>query len=703
MLNELRELSLCLEKAGIEIEDLHPNFKACPKYLTYWVYLDESGNVSGVAPVPSEQVQKVRKWEKANGVSFPAFNMPPIFKAASATSQEQVKALKKRIEKANSVSPEEVKSVVGVCEILWDEEVADKKGGSKQPTIVKLTDCVTKPLADIAVFFDAVPDNCKAISHLISRAKLVKASTFKDQLALALLTKLHDEPSSNLMDVLFHCGETTPEKKKTPKNFQLILELADRDRFEFPANHQEVQRWMNRQFLGSSGKASRSDLDAFGCNATGCDGKFPPVGFKNALGNVILRAMNQESPCQARYGMIDFHSFPAGDEVRKRMKGSLEWLGSEELKGKTWSDLSRRLERPILLFAYPSEMPEDIPALAAMMGEAEDGATEDNSDKFSALAQKVTLALSGGTKETAACEIRVFVLAKMDKARTKVMASGRYSAEHVIRSAQRWQDGCRNLPPMVVRCFGKAKGEKPVWNKPLVPFPAEVVWCLNTVWMTGRDDKGERCGRAKGAHGTTINDALSLLLAEGEELRQVAARGLGALLRNSSLLLLALGQAHAQGRIYPMDRKYSKQPLLLPSIIGLLLHKLGHTKGEIMTSPAFLVGRLFNIADGLHLEYCKHVRNNSIPPQLVGNALMATAQEEPIKAISVLWGRIKPYHAWAQTLKEGDHIGLVRYFLKNLGEVSAQLKDAELPKRCTDVDKAQMLLGYLARVEADDK
>lgn len=690
MLNELRELSLSLEKAGIEVEDIHPNFKACPKYVSYWVYLDERGNVSGVAPAPSEQVQKVRKWEKANGVSFPAFNMPPIFKASSATSQEQVKDLKKSIEKSKTISLEEVKSVVDTCEILWDEVVADKKGGSKHPTIEKLTDCLTKPLADIAVFFEAAPDNCKAIHHLISRTKLVKASSFKEQLANVLLKKFHEEPNAALIDVLFYYGG------KTPKNFQIILELADRDRYEFPANHQEVQRWMNRQFLGSTGKASRSDLDAVGCNATGRDGKFPPVGFKNALGNVILRAMNQESPCQTRYGMIDFHSFPAGDEVRKGMKGALEWLGSVERKGKTWSDLSRRLERPMLLFAYPSEIPEDVPALAGMMGDADEDSAEDNTDRFSAFAEKVTVALRGGTKETAACEIRVFVLAKMDKARTKVMASGRYSAEHVIRSAQGWQKGCRELPPIEVRGFGKSKGEKPVWSKPLVPFPAEVVWCLNTVWV-------RQGTHAEGAHGFTINDGLCLLLGDGTELRQVTTRGLGSLLRNSMSLLLALGQAHAQGKVHAVDRKYAQQPLLLPSIVGLLLHKLGHTKGEIMTSPAFLVGRLFNIADSLHLEYCKHVRNNSIPPQLVGNALMATAQEEPTKALSVLWGRIKPYHAWAQTLKEGDHVGLVRYFLKNLGEVSAQLKDADLPKRCTDVDKAQMLLGYLARLESVDR
>lgn len=121
-----------------------------------------------------------------------------------------------------------------------------------------------------------------------------------------------------------------------------------------------------------------------------------------------------------------------------------------------------------------------------------------------------------------------------------------------------------------------------------------------------------------------------------------------------------------------------------------------------MTSPTFQVGRLLSLADSLHLEYCRHVRNNSIPPQLVGNALMATAQEEPTKALSMMWGRIKPYHAWAQTLKGGDEVRLVKYYLKQLGDVSDQLKDTALPQRCTDADKAQMLLGYLARPKSEE-
>ena len=80
---------------------------------------------------------------------------------------------------------------------------------------------------------------------------------------------------------------------------------------------------------------------------------------------------------------------------------------------------------------------------------------------------------------------------------------------------------------------------------------------------------------------------------------------------------------------------------------------------------------------------------------------MATAQEEPVKALSVMWGRIKPYHAWAQTLKDGESVGLVKFFLKHLGDITSQLDIALLPQRCTDIDKAQMLLGYLARFESD--
>ena len=92
-----------------------------------------------------------------------------------------------------------------------------------------------------------------------------------------------------------------------------------------------------------------------------------------------------------------------------------------------------------------------------------------------------------------------------------------------------------------------------------------------------------------------------------------------------------------------------------------------------------------------------------MPPQLVGNALMANAMETPEKALAVLWQRIKPYHAWAQTVQGGDEVRLAKYFLGEMGRVCASLSETNLPSRCSDTDKVAMLLGYLARSETEKR
>ena len=120
-----------------------------------------------------------------------------------------------------------------------------------------------------------------------------------------------------------------------------------------------------------------------------------------------------------------------------------------------------------------------------------------------------------------------------------------------------------------------------------------------------------------------------------------------------------------------------------------------------MTASPYLVGRLLSLADQLHYHYCQHVRGGKVPPQLMGNALMATALEEPIKALALYSNRVLPYQAWAKTVS-GDEARLAHYFLGELGKVCAEMKQATLPERCMDSDKAQMLIGYLARPEKSE-
>lgn len=117
-----------------------------------------------------------------------------------------------------------------------------------------------------------------------------------------------------------------------------------------------------------------------------------------------------------------------------------------------------------------------------------------------------------------------------------------------------------------------------------------------------------------------------------------------------------------------------------------------------MSSAPFLVGQMLALTDTLHKEYCQHVRKGELPPQLIGNALMTTALDNPTAGLARLSERIAPYQAWANTAT-GEGVGLAKWVLQRYQHVTEELGKQTLPQQCEDADKAQMLLGYLARIE----
>lgn len=681
MLNELRDLARSLSISGVEFTDWHPNFKKCPKSgMICFISLNDKGDIEDIKfPEPDFDITTVRKWEKANGCSFPAFNVPPLYKTQNDETANEVNQLRKDLRKGMPLASENLNKVMGDCLSNWDNTV-----------ISSVNRCLTKATSEIEEQIGTIPAEYSSINELLRRAKRLKlnAEVFYRQLNDQLLQKLNQNINAGILDMLFQAGNTG-------KKFQVVFEIRDWAAIgsSYPPNNLHVQRWMNDRMIHFSNKNRTSgtvNKDAFNESADGWEEKLPSVRM-SILGNVILRAMSSESPCQGRYGMMDAFSFPIGASIRQEMKGSLEWLSDETRKGKTWIDLTKKVENATILFAYPTQKPEAEPELAGLMGGIDEDATDPDGATFSAIASKVTQTLRGISTGAPDNEVRIFVLTKRPgDARTKVVVSRRYTAEHTIKSAEQWQTGCRNIPNIKIRQF---EDKTPAWKECLVPFPAEIVWCLNTAWI--------RQGTyAKRVHGFSINDALSLLLDEGNEVRKLSQKAIDAIVRNCASLILVMGQENASGRVFKINKKYEKQALLLPSILGLLLYKNKIEKGGFMNSPAYLVGRFLSLADDLHLKYCQYVRKDSIPPQLVGNALMPTALETPEKALSMLSQRILPYQAWAKTLSGGDKdVGLVKYFLKQIGEVSNQLKEERLSPTCLDTDKAQMLLGYLARSE----
>ncbi|MDE3260137.1 MAG: hypothetical protein OYM47_20075 [Gemmatimonadota bacterium] len=698
MLNEVFHLSESLKRTGVTLHSWHRHFKECPKGgQAFFVELDDQGHVANVAPITDPQIRaELRKYEKAAGYSFPSFNVPPLMQFADQATKERAakfrKALGSKKPPETAVRDKELAYLLSVCRSGW---IRSDKGARSKDAMDKLNDCLSSVTHDVMTMLGESTEESRSFVELLRRAQQTDGAALHERLKEIAMREIRSEQSeaAEWMDVLFfHSG-------KVPKNIAITLELVDQSQFAYPANHPKVQAWVNDRLLATETIEERHQgrliaADAFGgVEGGGMNDSFPEIKVP-VLGNVKLRAMSSESPCQRRYGLADARSFYVLQPARLEMKTALEWVTRDERRGKTWHDVSSLGGASAMLITYPSELPTEAPELAGLFCGVEGDRSDPDGSLFEACSHRVAKALKGRLVSSRNAELRVFVLTKPDGFRTKVLHSSRYSIQHLLDSADEWQEFCRNSPPVMIRQFGLKRGEEPVWQRPITPYPAEVVWCLNTVW--------QRMGtHAESAFDFQIADGLSLLLADDPVLRTVATRAIKAITSNSLSLLLVIGQAIHLGKVHRMGRVYGKQALLLPQILGLLLAKLDYKKGIYMKNPPYLIGRLLSLADQLHVQYCHEVRKGQVPLQLVGNGLMTNAMDTPEFALALFWQRIKPYYSWAQTVQGGEEVRLAKYFLGEIGRVCASLSERDMPSRCSDTDKVAMLLGYLARSDRE--
>lgn len=699
MLNELYDLSLSLEEAGIAPTEWHPDLKELPKISKskpcFKVYLAPDGAITEIEPIEdAAHVEGLRKWQSgANGYSFPCFNVRPLYKTyagsgSTVTEKKRFDEWLKGIKKAQTLSDDSVsalKSYVNNSNKLWTDDHNKR-----------IAECLGRIPSQLREIIGDPPEEFRAVASLIQRCSQTAADKFFRQLTARLEEQISRNPNGcdKYVGFLLHSGSKPPGN-----DVSLVLELSNGlSAYPLPAANSKIHHWINQRLLASKNVVtSRSTdpsqrLDAFGLTSADWEDKLAEVNMP-VLGGVKLRAMNFESPCQARYRRIDATSFVVGADVRKRAKGALEWLTDEERKDKTWGNVSFARDDKEVLLVYPSEIPKAPMAAVAMFGCAAMN-TSTQTARFVDYAADVTNALRAIHRPLKEVEMRVFALRKMDKARTQVSCNRRYTAERLIAAASEWQTSCGNVPTIQIRQWGKEKGAKPEWHSVDTPFPLEVIWCLNTAW-TQAVDEPTRVREFTGA------DGISLLLDEGVQVSSLLERALHAAIRNGGNLLIALAHTQHQNTIHKVNGKYEKQKLLLPAILGLLLAKLGQTKEGYMKSTPYLIGRMLSLADQLHYHYCQHVRDGHAPTQLIGNALMVTALEEPEKALALYAQRILPYQAWAKTAS-GDGAGLAKFFLSELGKVCTDVSRVDMPRRCGDTDKAQMLLGYLAKTEKSD-
>jgi len=678
MLNELYHLSIALERAGIAPRDWHKDFKslpnAKPKKPCYKILVASDSSISGVEPMENKIVLSLRKYQLgSNGYSFPGFNILPIYCIAG---QE----VKKLLEKWNKgKEPLDKGQLQQWC-------IKENETKCNEPM---LNECLGKIPQELKRRCGQVPDDFVALKNLFERVDSAwgnddGCTKFIQALKNYIWTKIEsDKNESYLLPILI---------SSKSENISVFLDVPDWK--DYPVAHKDTISLINERLLQTECidgyQTENKTDDAFGHGSSGHEGKLPEVKLP-VIGGVKLRAMTSESPCQYRYGTVDATSFLVGNDSRKRVKGALEWLGFADREGQTWG----RADGKELIFAYPAMLHKPPPKLVACLGARK---ADDSEARFAKYAEEVVDCLRGLSPSLKDVELRVFSLRKMDKARTKVVFHRNYSAQRLADAAKEWQQGCANIPDIRIRSWGEEKG-KTVVAEPITPFPLQIAECLNVVWkMEGsvkRDKKTVKRGNSTPYPFQAIpkTAGIELMLDEDAVQRQVPHL-LTVALQNGKGLFLSLGNILHRNEVIKLDG-FNKHKQLMPAIMGLLLWKLGIGKESYMNHPPYLVGRMLKLADDLHALYCKEVRKNNLPPQLLGNALMVAALDSPTQALAQLALRIAPYLGWART-NSTDSAGLSRYFLKEFGLVESKLRDKALPTRLDDAARAQLLLGYIS-------
>jgi len=284
-------------------------------------------------------------------------------------------------------------------------------------------------------------------------------------------------------------------------------------------------------------------------------------------------------------------------------------------------------------------------------------------------------------------------LTQIDKGRRQVLLNTEYTVEQIIKGVEQWNIAAKNHPNFEIPLPVK-KGQKAQIAEPLCPSPASVMRCFQNQWIRQGQEKSPLAG-------CNLLEIYSVFLGEPNQTEKLYHKLLQLGLQRWMPLFLGIGQADHNHEITTFSTEARKTILTAISTFGILLYKLGYKKEGYMKEAAFNIGRLLSLADGLHKEYCKNVRKNEIPAQLIGNSLMPITLDNPKRGFARLSKRILIYIAWidkgweSKDENKKKELRGARGHRNRMGEVCNILSKLELPEKTDDSQKAMILLGYL--------
>jgi hypothetical protein len=730
MLNELSQVADSLERLGTVAPSRHPRINPMGKNRDLLVVsLNGDGNPARLEVLPGETAANLFRVEHGSaGSSFPGFNIPTPFRRLDEASADDLKSAVEKLlalgKNKNSSAAEIKESIRALFTLSKAQTFSARQQQQFQWSCCELV----SELAELLPRELAGLKNFTTLVETLVKSKLTLPS-FTEPLAGLMVDQNAEFDRRQLLLFQVVLFGTLDWKKRTPEiaspdywkekvkqdknaNQPVYLDLSSPDTAFCRVAHSETSALINSALIqtqsnAAAGVPEQGDWaeDAFGETAELQD-KFPAGPKVAELGNVKLFSVNtNEVQALQRYGFKGSQSFPVSSARVQKMSDALLYLASEDKRGITCRAIpSAQPDKRDLLVAYLEGEPEGCAQLAEMFG----GDANSFSDAdFAAIAQPVLEMLEGKVAANPNLNVRLLAFCPIDKAKKQISLNRSLRVRDVIRAVRDWEAGARNVPQVSVWFYDK-NTKQSVFRSHTAPCPLELATVVNRVWSA--DAKSGFSSTYQRA--LSVGDVYDVFLADAPLARQKARFTLELLITRMSSVLAALGRAKANRKWTDLGDAVRWQSVKAVALLGILLRQQNQQCPEFMKEPIYQLGQLLALADSLHQQYCKHVRGDETPSQLIGNALFNTALEQPVFAFARLAERLAPYQAWAKTFKNTDpnvKSGWEKVLLKLLRDCASRfiedvdgivrIRADELPPRMTDLDKAKLLLGYLADIQ----
>ena len=664
MINELYTLSKALAGANIETYQWHQKYKPIPNTPCICITLSD-GKVSKISILNAKFGTILRKYGSNQG-SFPCMNLVSLYRITDDTIKKSIAGIMSHPETLDAAM---LQSVKGWCtENNWSKKFRGKYKVSM--------DNIPAQLRKIA------PEYAPLQALLAEVEEYKNPDVFHAELENAIWRMLERrENVQAALTLLFYLGKPAEDAEDDFGSLSIALESTRLIESGVPAISEKFVTGMNQCLLNAEAAQQPSGqtdtIDAFGIPFMADERPMPSVRLAGGF-DATIRTMFKEQRCQTRYGRIDSASYPISPEMRGKLQAALAWIGDREREDKTWT----KSDQKEILFVYPmAALDHNISYISPFKR------VRNETIRFTTRAEQFIRQFRKTRKpgtDSHAEGIQIFVLHKIDKARTKVVYTRQTDPDELEQASEAWTLGCTNLP-------------KFLFGAPEVPYPLDIADTLNRPWKQSGEPATDRFKPIPRYHGMELLMEPSMSVCS--DLQLLAA--------NAATLSAYLGYLSATEDLCHPRWNDAKNMLAL---LGLFLYRNGIRKDDYMDNLRYLYGQLLKAADELHALYCKIVRNNDYPKQFAGGSLFLSAVEAPIRTLNILSQRIMPYYTWAKSYRlqgiqlEGKESWQAGWLYRRCEDITGKIKQNwTMQTRLNEEEKAQMFIGYLAALPKSEK